>query len=128
MRSTFIGLPTSDVAKATAFCTELGFTVNPAASDERTACITIDGTTSLMLSSNEWFTEFTGTAVTDPRKASEVSLGFSAASREEVDELTERAVAAGAEDQGPVDLGYMYMRAFRDLDGHRWTFMHFAQM
>jgi predicted lactoylglutathione lyase len=44
-----------------------------------------------------------------------------------VDELAERAVTAGAYDGGGQDLGYLYMRAFRDLDGHRWSFRHFVQ-
>jgi uncharacterized protein len=24
----------------------------------------------------------------------------------------------------PVDDGFMYMQAFRDLDGHQWSFIH----
>jgi uncharacterized protein len=126
MRSAFVGLPTRDVARATEFFTGLGFTLNPLASDERTACITINESTSVMLHAADWFTEFTGSAVADPTTASEVSIGLTAVTRGEVDELTERAVAAGAQDGGAQDLGYMYMRAFRDLDGHRWSFMHFA--
>jgi predicted lactoylglutathione lyase len=127
MRSAFVGLPTRDVAKATEFFTGLGFTLNPQASDARTACIVINESTAVMLHAADWFTEFTGSAVTDPTTASEVSIGVTTATRAEVDELTERALAAGGQGGGAQDLGYMYMRAFRDLDGHRWSFMHFAQ-
>lgn len=126
MRSTYIGLPTRDLPKATEFCTGLGFALNPQASDERTACLVINETTSVMLHTHEYFTEFTGSQVVDPGTASEVTIGITVDTREEVDELTARAVAAGGADRGPVDLGYMYMRAFRDLDGHRWSVMHFA--
>jgi predicted lactoylglutathione lyase len=42
-----------------------------------------------------------------------------------VDELAERALAAGAESLGEADdQGFMYMRGFRDLDGHQWSFIH----
>jgi len=127
MRSTFIGLPTRDLARATQFFTGLGFARNPRASGERMACVVIDERTSVMLYEAEYFTEFTRSAIADPTVASEVSIGVTAETRAEVDELTERAVAAGGQDVGQQDLGYMYMRAFRDLDGHRWAFMHFAQ-
>jgi predicted lactoylglutathione lyase len=40
--------------------------------------------------------------------------------------VLERAVAAGGQAiGGPVDQGPMYMRAFLDLDGHRWSLIHF---
>jgi predicted lactoylglutathione lyase len=52
-------------------------------------------------------------------------VGLSAERRGEVDDLTERALAAGAEPLGdPQDQGFMYMRGFRDLDGHQWSFIH----
>jgi uncharacterized protein len=36
-------------------------------------------------------------------------------------------VAAGAEALGgAVDDGFMYMRGFRDLDGHQWSFIYMA--
>jgi uncharacterized protein len=110
------------------FFAELGFALNPQASDERTAAIVISETTSVMLHAADWFSEFTGAAITDPTAASEVSIRVTVETRAEVDELTERALAAGGQGGGAQDLCYMYMRAFRDLDGHRWSFMYFAQM
>jgi uncharacterized protein len=54
-----------------------------------------------------------------------VTLGLSADSRQEVDELAERAVAAGGRAVGdPVSQGRTYMRAFLDPDGHRWSVIH----
>ena len=125
MRATFISLPTSDVAAAAAFFTGLGFALDPEASDDRTACVVLRDGTSVMLCETSWFSEFTGVPATDPARAAEVSIGVTV-TRAEVDELTERAVAAGGTDAGAQDLGYMYMRAFRDLDGHRWSFLAFA--
>lgn len=45
-------------------------------------------------------------------------MGLSAEIRDDVDDLVEKALAAGAEDLGEAqDDGFMYMRGFRDLDG-----------
>lgn len=125
MRSTFVSLPTGDVAAAAAFFTGLGFALDPQVSDDRTACVLVGDGTAVMLCATSWFSEFTGVTATDPTVAAEVSIGITV-TRDEVDELTERAVAAGGTDAGAQDLGYLYMRAFRDLDGHRWSFMAFA--
>jgi predicted lactoylglutathione lyase len=63
--------------------------------------------------------------VADTSTAREVIVGLSAESREQVDDLADKALAAGAEALGePEDQGYMYMRGFRDLDGHQWSFIH----
>lgn len=52
-------------------------------------------------------------------------VGLALDSREEVDDLIGRAVAAGAEPLGEAqDQGGLYMRGFRDLDGHQWSFLH----
>jgi predicted lactoylglutathione lyase len=46
---------------------------------------------------------------------------LSAESREEVDALVDKAVAAGAVNYAePQDHGFMYQRSFQDLDGHLW--------
>jgi uncharacterized protein len=53
-----------------------------------------------------------------------VIVGLSTDSRQEVDDLTDRALAAGAQSLGDAqDDGFMYMRGFRDLDGHQWSFI-----
>ena len=50
---------------------------------------------------------------------------LSCSSREEVDALVDKAVAAGATTPRPAqDLGFMYSRSFDDLDGHTWEFVH----
>jgi predicted lactoylglutathione lyase len=48
-----------------------------------------------------------------------VTIGLSAGSRTEVDELVDRAFAAGGEEVGAQDQGLLYMKAFRDLEGHQ---------
>ena len=52
-------------------------------------------------------------------------VGLSTENREQVNDLVERAVAGGAPSMGEAqDGGFMYMRGFRDLDGHQWSFLH----
>ena len=46
---------------------------------------------------------------------------ISADSREAVDEITDKALAAGGrEPREKQDHGFMYGRSFEDLDGHIW--------
>jgi predicted lactoylglutathione lyase len=125
---TYIGLPVAELAAASTFFTRLGFAPLPQGSGDRSALLAISEDTLLMLNTREYFAEFTGTAVADPTSAREVSLGLSARHRGEVDQLVERAVAAGGRALGaPVAQGAMYMRAFSDLDGHRWSIMSFER-
>lgn len=50
---------------------------------------------------------------------------LSAPSRKAVDELVDKALAAGASEPQPArDLGFMYQRGFQDLDGHLWEIAH----
>jgi hypothetical protein len=45
--------------------------------------------------------------------------------RQAVDEITERALAAGSREEGePDDYGFMYGRNFEDPDGHIWAPMY----
>jgi predicted lactoylglutathione lyase len=41
-----------------------------------------------------------------------------------VDDLVDKAVAAGSQPLGAQDDGFMYMRGFLDLDGHQWSFIY----
>jgi predicted lactoylglutathione lyase len=46
-------------------------------------------------------------------------------SREEVDEIVRKAVAAGGRIyKDPQDYGFMYSHSFEDLDGHQWEFVY----
>jgi predicted lactoylglutathione lyase len=58
------------------------------------------------------------------------SLGHLVASRDEVDAVLARAVAAGAEPLGePHDRPWgIYSAYFRDLDGHLWEVIHNPEM
>jgi uncharacterized protein len=125
-RMAFINLPVKDLAKATAFFTKLGFSFDPMFTDENATRMIISNNASVMLVTEPFFKGFIDPLdIADTSKSREVIVGLSAESREQVDELTDKALAAGAEVLGDAeDDGFMYMRGFRDLDGHQWSFIY----
>jgi len=79
----------------------------------------------VMLLVEDRFRDFTKKAVSDATTQTEAILALSADSREEVDELADKALAAGgAPSNDPLDLGFMYARSFQDVDGHLWEVVH----
>jgi uncharacterized protein len=123
---TFINLPVQDLAKATTFFTELGFAFDRQFTDENATRMIISEDTSVMLAVEPFFEGFIAPqSIADTSTSREVVVGLSAESREQVDDLVGKALAAGAQDLGEAqDDGFMYMRGFRDLDGHQWSFIH----
>jgi predicted lactoylglutathione lyase len=123
---TFVNLPVKDLVRTTEFFTKLGFSFDPATTDENSTRMIISDDTSVMLQVEPFFKEFiTPQEIVDTSRNREVIIGLSAENREQVDDLASKALAAGAQSLGdPVDQGFMYMRGFRDLDGHQWSFIH----
>jgi predicted lactoylglutathione lyase len=123
---TFINLPVRDLAKATEFFTTLGFSFDAQFTDENATRMIISDDASVMLTSEPFFKGFIEPQdIADTSTSREVIVGLSAESREQVDDLTGKALAAGAQSLGDAqDDGFMYMRGFRDLDGHQWSFIY----
>jgi predicted lactoylglutathione lyase len=120
----FVNLLTNDVAATKKFFTELGYTINPQFSNDDCACVQISDTIIAMLMTKQHWSQFTQKELVDSTKASEVLLCLSAESREKVDELVDKALAAGGTVHSePQDHGFMYGRSFDDLDGHTWEVM-----
>jgi predicted lactoylglutathione lyase len=125
----FINLPVADVAKSLAFFKALGYSHNPQFSGDGVACIVISDAVSVMLGSHARFREFTPKAICDTSEAVEVLLNLSCESREQVDALVAKALAAGGTTYDkPEDLGFMYSHSFVDLDGHGWGLFHMSAM
>jgi hypothetical protein len=117
----FVNLPVADLAAATTFYEEIGFTNNPQFTDETAACMVLTETIHVMLLTHEKFGEFTPKRIADAHATSEVLIALSEDSREGVDAITDKALAAGGkEPRGRQDYGFMYSRSFEDLDGHIW--------
>jgi len=117
----FVNLPVADLPAAKAFYEAIGATNNPAFTDETAACMVLSETIHVMLLTHGKFAQFTPKRIADARETSEVLICISADSREAVDEITGRALAAGGrEPREKQDHGFMYGRSFEDLDGHIW--------
>ncbi|MET8905294.1 MULTISPECIES: VOC family protein [unclassified Streptomyces] len=115
----FVNLATNDLAASKKFFTGLGYEINAQFSDDTTASIPLSETIVVMVHTPEKYRQFTKKEIVDSAKSSEVLLALSAESREKVDELVEKAVAAGGSVSGETqDHGFMYGRAFDDVDGH----------
>jgi uncharacterized protein len=117
----FVNLPVNDLDAAKKFFTELGYSINPQFSDENAASVVISDTIVAMLLTKPFYASFTKKEIADATTTSEMLLCLSAESREKVDELVEKAVAAGGTASEKVqEMDFMYGRAFDDLDGHTW--------
>jgi len=118
----FISLPVVDLPRATAFYEAVGAVRNEVFSDDTASCMVFSDTIHVMLLTHAKYRYFTSKTIVDARTASEVLICLSADSREEVDEMVEKAGAAGGViDPAPKDeYDFMYGRSFEDLDGHGW--------
>ncbi|MER5219127.1 VOC family protein [Streptomyces flaveus] len=120
----FVNLAVNDLDASKKFFTELGYEINKQFSDEHCASVVISDTIVAMVMDKQRYADFTKKEIADSTKTSEVLLCLSAESREKVDELVEKALAAGGSPAGETqDHGFMYGRAFDDPDGHTWEIM-----
>jgi uncharacterized protein len=117
--------PCEGRGKAREFFTSIGFSFDDHFTDENATRMIVSGDTSVMLLVGHFFEGFIAPQdVADTSRSREVIVGLSSDSRQHVDELTDKALAAGANELGePQDEGFMYMRGFRDLDGPQWSFI-----
>ena len=126
MTMLFVNLPVADVDAAAAFWKELGYSRNEMFCDAQTTNVVVDDNIVLMLLARPRFQDFlpAGTPVADAAAGTRALFALSADSREAVDALADKALAAGASDWMPAqDHGFMYGRSFRDLDGHVFEVM-----
>lgn len=120
-RKIFVNLPVQNLDKSVEFFTKLGFEFNPQFTDEKATCMILSDEAFVMLLVEDFFRTFTKKALLDTTTHVETLLALSAGSRAEVDELVNKALAAGGQPAGePQDLGFMYSSSFQDLDGHTW--------
>ena len=120
-RMIFVNLPVKNLPKSVEFFTALGFEFNPQFTDEKATCMVISEQACVMLLVEPFFKTFIDKEIADAVTHTETIVSLSAESRAEVDDVFERAVAAGARPvKDPQDEGFMYSRTFQDLDGHLW--------
>lgn len=122
----FVNLPVADLEKSKAFFTALGYAFDPRFTNDQGASMVIaDGSIYAMLLTEDFFRTFTAKPIVRAQDATEVLLCLSCESREEVDSLVAKAVAAGGRAPRPAqDHGFMYGHGFEDLDGHIWELVY----
>jgi predicted lactoylglutathione lyase len=121
----FVNLPVGDLNKSVAFFTKLGFKFNAQFTDETATCMIVGEDIYVMLLTHAKFKTFTPKAICDATKSTEVLVCLSSESREKVNEMVRKAVAAGGTTYNePQDHGFMYGHGFQDLDGHIWELIY----
>lgn len=124
-RQIYVNLPVQNLDKSVEFFTELGFEFNPQFTDENATAMIVNDDAVVMLLVEEFFKSFTNKQVCDTTTHTEAILALSADSREHVDELVNKALAAGGQPSNdPMDEGFMYGWSFQDLDGHLWEVIY----
>ena len=118
----YVNLPVADLARSRAFFESLGLQFEPKFSNDEGACLVIqEGSIHAMLLTQDFFRTFTSKPIADATRSTEVLVCLSCESREEVDALVRKALAAGGTAaRAPQDHGFMYAHGFEDLDGHIW--------
>jgi uncharacterized protein len=121
----FINLPVRDLKRSMAFFRKLDFKFNQKFTDEKATCMSVSENIYIMLLVDAFFSSFSKKEVCDTNAQAEVIVALSTDSRNRVDDLADRAIAAGAVSVSePEDQGFMYSRTFEDLDGHLWEVIY----
>jgi predicted lactoylglutathione lyase len=120
-RKLFVNIPVRDLQSWITFFESLGFTFNQQFTDATGTCMLVGEDAYFMLLTRERFKDFTRRPVSDPNRETQALYAISVNSREEVDAIVNKAVAAGGSHAvDPQDHGFMYGWSFYDLDGHHW--------
>ena len=120
-RQIFVNLAVKDLNRSVEFFTKLGFAFDPRFTDEQATCMIVSDEAFVMLLVESRFRDFTKKTIIDSATATEAILALTAESREQVDELADKALAAGGSPANdPMEMDFMYGRSFNDPDGHLW--------
>lgn len=121
--SLFVTCPVESVDRSTAFYTALGWPLNAEMSDHNVSCFAIAPEQYVMLGSREMYASVGGSEqlIGGPDTPSKVTVSFDLPSRQSVDELVERAGAAGGRIGDTDDYTFMYQRQFDDPDGYHYS-------
>ncbi len=120
MTSMFVNLPVTDLERAKAFYTAIGFRINPLFTDHNAACVVVEEDHSyFMILVREFFQTFSDLTIGDPSVNPTVATAIFVDSRDEVDKAVTDGLAAGGSEARPAaDYGFMYQRQLTDPDGN----------
>ncbi|MCM5663642.1 VOC family protein [Galbibacter mesophilus] len=128
----YVNLPIENLKRSKEFFTALGFTFNEQFSDETSTAMIVDEGIVFMLLEKERFQSFVPhKKVAELEKSCAAINAIQLESKEEVDKIMQKAISAGGNEYREAqDHGFMFGRAFEDLDGNLWEFfwMDVSQM
>jgi len=128
MKSIWINLPVKNLKESKAFFKAIGFRENPMHEKAEHLASFLIGEHNfvMMLFPEESFKSFSGNAIADTKKGTEVLLNIDAQSKKEVNKMAERVREAGGKiyAEPGESQGWMYAFGFEDLDGHRWSMLY----
>ncbi|WP_328353456.1 glyoxalase [Mycobacterium sp. NBC_00419] len=116
----FVNLPVADVERSRKFFSDLGYAVNEQFSGESAVTLVLGDNQFAMLLQREAFDSLHPVETADAATIKECVVCLGVDSRDGVDALVNRAIAAGGIDGDSEDHGSMYGRSYNDLDGHSW--------
>jgi predicted lactoylglutathione lyase len=121
----FVNLPVRDLPVATRFYLAIGGALNPRFSNDKASSVMFSDSIGVMLLTHEQYRQFTARPIGDPKRESQMLIALTVDSKDEVDAVIEKGVAAGGRaDPDPVqDLGFMFNRHIEDPDGNVWEIL-----
>src|SRR4051794_34677423 len=110
MTAMFVNLPVTDLERAKAFYTAIGFAINPLFTDHNAACVVVEDDHSyFMLLMRDYFQTFTDRVIGDPAATVLTATAIFLDSRQAVDAAIAGGIAAGGSEAQPAaDYGFMY--------------------
>lgn len=117
----FVNIPVTDLQRSIEFFETLGFVFNQQFTDATGTCMLVGEDAYFMLLTRKRFAGFSKRPTGDSRTETSALFAISVNSRQEVDAMVTKAIAAGGSHAvEPQDHGFMYGWSFYDLDGHHW--------
>lgn len=114
-------MPVKDLENTMDFFKQVGFEFNMQFTDENATSMIINDNTFAMLLVEPYFQSFTNKELVDATKSTEMLIALSVDNRAQVDEIVNKALAAGGTPSNdPKDYGFMYSWSFQDINGHIW--------
>ena len=116
----FVNLPVADVDRSRKFFSGLGYTFDEKFSGDSAVTLVLGENQFAMLIQRDAFDSLHPVQTADASKTKECVICLTVDSRECVDALVDRAIAAGGTAGDTDDHSFMYGRSYNDLDGHSW--------
>jgi predicted lactoylglutathione lyase len=115
-------LPVADLDRSSAFYRALGYPLSRDPAEGAAVCVAINESVHVVLETRERAATVAVHEIVDPRSGLEAIFVFALESRKRVDELVDRALAAGGSPAGAgVAQEGFFRRGFLDPDGHQFA-------